>query len=102
MNTIQILDAAIKAVCPIHGVNSEMEISFKDEATPKQIQSAQAVLSEFISNTDSYENRAAIEQQITVLEAQITPRRLREAVLTGDTSFISSIDAQITALRATL
>lgn len=40
--------------------------------------------------------------QIAELEAQLTPRRLREAVLSGDSSFISSIDSQIATIRATL
>lgn len=40
--------------------------------------------------------------QIAALEAQVTPRRIREAVLSGDKSFIESIDAQITAIRATI
>lgn len=40
--------------------------------------------------------------QIAALEAQVTPRRIREAVLSGDSSFIADIDAQIAAIRATL
>jgi hypothetical protein len=40
---IELLDSAIKAVCPIHGVNSSKVISFKDEATPAQITAAQAI-----------------------------------------------------------
>lgn len=40
--------------------------------------------------------------QITELEAQVTPRRIREAVLSGDNSFIAGIDAQIAEIRATL
>lgn len=40
--------------------------------------------------------------QIAALEAQVTSRRLREAVLSGDNSFIADIDAQIVAIRATL
>lgn len=40
--------------------------------------------------------------QIAALEAQVTPRRIREAVLSGDSSFIAEIDAQIAAIRATL
>lgn len=40
--------------------------------------------------------------QIAALEAQITPRRIREAVLSGDNSFIADIDAQIAAIRATI
>lgn len=37
------LDAAIRAVCPIHGVNSNCVISFKDEATKDQRASAQTI-----------------------------------------------------------
>lgn len=37
---------------------------------------------------------------IAALEAQVTPRRLREAL--KDPTFINAIDAQITALRAQL
>lgn len=44
----------------------------------------------------------AIRQQIAELEASVTPRRLREAVLTGDHSFVDSIDKQIAALRAAI
>lgn len=40
--------------------------------------------------------------QIAALEAQVTPRRIREAVLSGDNSFIADIDAQIAAIRDTL
>lgn len=40
--------------------------------------------------------------QIAALEAQVTSRILREAVLSGDNSFIADIDAQIAAIRATL
>lgn len=48
------LDAAIKAVCPIHGVSigrkddkSTWRIDFKDEATTEQRAAAQAVLDAF-------------------------------------------------------
>jgi hypothetical protein len=37
--------------------------------------------------------------QIAELELLITPRRLREALLTGDHSYIDGIEAQIAALR---
>ena len=43
-----------------------------------------------------------IYNKIAELEASITQRRLREALLTGDSSFIDSVDAQIAALRAQL
>jgi hypothetical protein len=43
---------------------------------------------------------ATIDAQIAALEAKLTQRRLREAVISGDNSFIADIDAQITTLRA--
>jgi len=44
-----------------------------------------------------------VQEQIVELEAQQTPRRLREAVLTEDGElWLTSIEAQITALRAQL
>lgn len=45
------------------------------------------------------QSKDAILKQIADLEAQITPRRVREAVLSGDNSFIASIDSQIATLR---
>lgn len=44
----------------------------------------------------------AIRRQIAELEASVTPRRLREAVLTGDHSFVDSVDKQIATLRASI
>lgn len=44
----------------------------------------------------------AVRQQIAELEASVTPRRLREAVLTGDHSFVESVDKQIAALRRSI
>ncbi len=43
-----------------------------------------------------------VQEQIVALEATITPRRLREAVLTGDHSFINSVEESIAALRSAL
>lgn len=44
----------------------------------------------------------AIYAQIAQLEATITQRRLREALLTGDTTFIDSVETQIATLRSQL
>lgn len=44
----------------------------------------------------------SILKQIADLEAQITPRRLREAVITADYTFIQSIESQIVLLRQQL
>ena len=40
-----------------------------------------------------------IRRQIAELESHQTPRRIREALLSGDHSFIESIEAQIAVLR---
>jgi hypothetical protein len=40
-----------------------------------------------------------IRGQIAILEAQITSRRIREAILSGDNTFIQGIETQIQALR---
>jgi len=44
----------------------------------------------------------AIKGQISALEATVTPRRLREAVLGVDGGWLAAINAQIDALRAQL
>ena len=41
-------------------------------------------------------------KQIADLEALVTPRRVRDAVLSGDNSFIQNIDDQVQAIRVTL
>lgn len=46
--------------------------------------------------------REAKLAQISALEAQITPRRIREAMLTNNYTFISGIEAQIAAIRLTI
>ena len=43
-----------------------------------------------------------IKEQIATLEAQVTERRYREAVLGTDNGWLADIDAQIAALRAQL
>lgn len=43
MGTVKALDAAIRAVCPIHGVNSDRIVHFKPEATQGQKDAGQAI-----------------------------------------------------------
>jgi hypothetical protein len=43
-----------------------------------------------------------IRSRISALEVSITPRRMRDAILSGDSSFIKQVDADITKLRAKL
>jgi hypothetical protein len=45
-------------------------------------------------------SKEAILKQIAELEASVTSRRIREAVISGNNSFIVSVDSQIAVLRA--
>lgn len=47
---IEKLDKIIKKVAPIHGVNSDGVISFKDEATVEEIAVANSIVSAFMAN----------------------------------------------------
>ncbi|TXH90357.1 MAG: hypothetical protein E6Q78_05300 [Rhodoferax sp.] len=40
-----------------------------------------------------------LKEQIAILEASVTPRRLREAAIGIDNGWLASVDGQITALR---
>lgn len=44
----------------------------------------------------------AIKAQIAALEATVTPRRVREAVLGTDNGWLADVDGQIAVLRAQL
>lgn len=46
--------------------------------------------------------KPAILAQIVELEASITPRRLRDVLLSGDTTFIKQIESQLAVLRGQL
>jgi len=51
---------------------------------------------------DAIDPRVVIQEQIAAIEVQITPRRIREALLSGDMSFIAALDVQIAQLRQQL
>lgn len=51
---------------------------------------------------DPIHPNVAILEQITTLEATITPRRMREAMLGTDKGWMKSLDAQIATLRSSL
>lgn len=73
-----------------------------DEIVPESTEIIPCEYTMEIIDNSLVEAREAIIQQIASLEAQITPRRVREALLSGDHTFIQSIEVQITALRLTL
>lgn len=79
MRITEKLDAAIKAVCPIHGVSigrkddkQTWRIDFKDEATAPQRAAAQQVLDTFVDNPAA-ENIVGMESA-----SPFTHRSLRE------------------------
>jgi hypothetical protein len=43
--------------------------------------------------------KVSVINQIKALEAQITPRRLREAILGTDKGWLQNVDSQLAALR---
>lgn len=45
---------------------------------------------------------AEIKTRIASLESKITPRRLRESILTGDKTYLLEIESQIAQLREQL
>ena len=51
---------------------------------------------------DQPDPKDAIKAQIAAIEATITPRRLREALISGNSDFILAVDAEIALLRAQL
>ena len=57
---------------------------------------------EFVDgDVELYVAPPTIAQDIAALEATVTPRRIREALL-GDTTFVDSVNAQIIQLRTLL
>jgi hypothetical protein len=55
-------------------------------------------------NIDQIEvdRQRGVLRDIALLEAQLTPRRMREALISGDLSSISALESQISLLRGTL
>jgi hypothetical protein len=85
---IQTLDAAVKAVCPIHGISirrlddkASWRIDFADGATPEQRTAAAAVVASFdvaavqLQEVQQQQRRAADEQELR-------DTRLDNAILT--------------------
>lgn len=48
---------------------------------------------------DKYVQRYNLLNKISELEQSVTPRRLREAIITGDKAFIENVDHEIETLR---
>ena len=51
--------------------------------------------------TAEYSQRLTVLKEISALEAAVTPRRVREAVL-GDNGWLAGVNSQIAALRGSL
>lgn len=74
----------------VNGIEIEMT---GEEASQRQTEEVAAI---------AKQAKQDILDQIIMLEAQITERRLREVLISGDKSFITDINNQITVLRTQL
>lgn len=70
----------------------KIELSHEEES---------ALLAEWSQN-DLENGKEKIKQQMKMLETQQTPRRIREAFISGDISFFEEIEIQIQELRQQL
>lgn len=68
------------------------EVLFDDYATPQQLAAA-------FSGYTAAVDVQSIKQQISVLEASATPRRVREAVLGTDNGWLAALNTEIATLR---
>ncbi len=68
------------------------------EATPEE----QAALLASYEKVKRNPVKEEVLSSIAALEAKITPRRQREAILGTDNGWLANVDAQIAALRAQL
>lgn len=89
MTIQQKVDAAVKAVCPIHGISfgrpadkATWRIDFDDAATPEQQQAALDVVAAF--DVQNAREQARVDAEIAARErAEMAPRFSREATLIG-------------------
>jgi len=70
--TIEKLDAAIKEVCPIDGVDSDRVISFKPEATLEQKTAAQSIANEW-----DFAEAVTIEVLTEVVQAHLDAQAVK-------------------------
>lgn len=112
------LEAALKSVCPVLGVNSNRQINFSTEATTEQRAAAQAIADSWDFNTPdvqaeidaiegppNYMNRATREFQLAVARFIAAGQGIDEPTLYATNigyRKVKDLDTQIAALRAQL
>lgn len=79
----------------LHCIEPEFMYLLPEGSIPITIEEAQVL-------QPKLDPKLLLLEQIHQLELQVTPRRIREAIITGDTSFIASIESQIMDLRKSL
>lgn len=107
MDLISELHKRISAICPISGLSISKKdnketwaINFKGNATQEQKTSALNIIHNF--SYEDFTHNQEIVNDIEGLEAQISNRRLREAILGLDQDWLRKINNQIDNLRETL
>lgn len=79
--SLKTLHARISAVCPIHGVNANRIIAFKDEATQQQRDEAQAIADAWDFESGTREELAAAAAKARLVEIDIASvRAIREYI----------------------
>lgn len=85
-----------------HYKNPSSAVYFYDEGDPIPDEMTEISDEEAEDLRPKPSHSGIVRGQILALEATVTQRRVREALLSGDHSFIEGVDEQIAALRATL
>ena len=100
------LDALIKSVCPIDGVDSAGGISYRDEATAAQRRAAQDVMAANVGGLGPANPRAKeIMQRLAQIDVD-SIRALRAKMIgngkAADDTRLSELDDEATSLRTEL
>lgn len=85
-----------------HFLDSEEHECFLPEGSRRMTSEEEAIIVSKNAPTAEEIRTYQLRKKIAELEATVTPRRLRDAILSGDSSFILDVDAQIQALREEL
>lgn len=85
-----------------HFLDSEEHEHFLPEGSRRMTSEEEVKVVEVRTPTTENIRTSVIRRKIIALEATLTQRRLRDAILSGDVSFVADIDARITVLREEL
>lgn len=83
--------------------DGKVTIPSKDfEGKEQELAEKLGITTYILADEAPFDTQGNILKQIYLLEKQITKRRIREAIISGDASFIENIENQIETLRSQL